>query len=206
MAGLMQKYRDLKYGAPIVIVSGLPRSGTSMMMGMLDAAGLPIVTDAVRTADIDNPKGYYEFERVKDLEKEADKSYLKEARGKVIKVISFLLKDLPDDNQYRIIFMRRDLQEVIASQNKMIQHRNEQDDTDDKMMIEAYMNHLASVRIMARKRDNMEMIEVRYDTTVHDPAEAARQVNAFLGGSLDEAKMRATVDKGLYRNRKGATV
>jgi hypothetical protein len=104
-------------------MSGLPRSGTSMMMKMLDAAGLPIVTDAIRTADIDNPKGYYELERVKDLEKETDKSYIRDARGKVLKVISFLIKDLPDDNQYRIIFMRRDLNEVIASQNKMIAHR-----------------------------------------------------------------------------------
>lgn len=206
MSGLMNKLRDLRYGEPVIIVSGLPRSGTSMMMKMLDAAGLPIVTDAIRTADIDNPKGYYELERVKDLEKEADKSYIKEARGKVLKVISFLIKDLPDDNQYRIIFMRRDLNEVIASQNKMIAHRGEQDDTDDKMMIEAYLNHLASVRIMSRKKPNMEMVEIRYDTTVGDPREAARQVNAFLGGKLDEAKMTAEVDGKLYRNRKGATV
>lgn len=195
-----------KYGEPLIIVSGLPRSGTSMMMKMLEAGGLPIMTDSIRTADIDNPKGYYEYERVKDLEKEKDKSYIKEGRGKVLKVISFLLKDLPDENAYKIIFMRRDLGEVIASQNKMIKHRGEKDDSDDKMMIDAYMNHLAAVRIMVRKRPNFEMVEIRYDTTVQDPKEAARQVNVFLGGKLDEAAMGQMVDADLYRNKKGATV
>lgn len=195
-----------KYGEPLIIVSGLPRSGTSMMMKMLEAGGLPIMTDSIRTADIDNPKGYYEYERVKDLEKEKDKSYIKEGRGKVLKVISFLLKDLPDENAYKIIFMRRDLGEVIASQNKMIKHRGEKDDSDDKMMIDAYMNHLAAVRIMVRKRPNFEMVEIRYDTTVQDPKEAARQVNVFLGGKLNEAAMGQMVDADLYRNKKGATV
>ena len=195
-----------KLGAPLVIVSGLPRSGTSMMMKMLEAGGLPIMTDSIRTADIDNPKGYYEYERVKDLEKEADKSYIKEGRGKVLKVISFLLKHLPDDNAYKIIFMRRDLNEVIASQNKMIKHRGETDESDDRMMIDAYMNHLAAVRILSRKRPNFEMVEIRYDTTVKDPKEAARQVNVFLGGTLNEKAMGEMVDADLYRNKKGATV
>ena len=140
-----------KYGEPIVVVSGLPRSGTSMMMKMLDAAGIPIMTDAIRTADIDNPKGYFEYERVKDLEKDPDRSWVRNARGKALKVISFLLKDLPDDNAYQIVFMRRDIDEVLTSQNKMLEHRGEQDATDDAIMAEAYRNHLASVRIMARK-------------------------------------------------------
>lgn len=206
MPGFLSKLFKPDLGQPIVIVSGLPRSGTSMMMKMLEAGGLPIMTDSIRTADIDNPKGYYEYERVKDLEKETDKSYIKEGRGKVLKVISFLLKDLPDENAYKIIFMRRDLGEVIASQNKMIKHRGEKDDSDDKMMIDAYMNHLAAVRIMVRKRPNFEMVEIRYDTTVQDPKEAARQVNVFLGGKLNEAAMGQMVDADLYRNKKGATV
>ncbi|MES2641380.1 MAG: sulfotransferase domain-containing protein [Myxococcota bacterium] len=207
MAGFIGEFiNQRRYGDPLVIVSGLPRSGTSMMMKMLEAGGLPIMTDAIRAADIDNPKGYYEFERVKDLEKEKDKSYIRDGRGKVLKVISFLLKDLPDDNRYKVIFMRRDLNEVIASQNKMIKHRGEVDETNDKMMIEAYLNHLAAVRILVRKRPNFEMVEVRYDTAVHQPAEAARQVNAFLGGTLPEDRMREVVDAELYRNRKGATV
>ena len=205
MPGFFSRLFKPDLGEPIIIVSGLPRSGTSMMMKMLDAAGVAIMTDAVRTADIDNPKGYYEYERVKDLEKEQDKSYIREGRGKALKVISWLLKDLPDGNRYRIIFMRRDLSEVIASQNKMLKHRGEEDKSDDSLMIDAYMNHLASVRILSRKRDNFEMIEVRYDTAVKEPAEAARVVNAFLGGKFDEAKMREVVDGELYRNRKGVT-
>lgn len=194
--------RRARYGEPVVIVSGLPRSGTSMMMKMLEGGGLPIMTDAVRTADEDNPKGYYEYERVKDLEGEKDKSYVRDGRGKALKVISFLLKDLPDDNFYRVVFMRRDLNEVIVSQNKMIQRRGEADHTDDKTMIDAYLNHLAAVRILVRKRSNFEMVEVRYDEVVKAPKDAAKTVNAFLGGGLNEANMAAAVDAELYRNRR----
>ncbi|MBM3676218.1 MAG: sulfotransferase [Actinobacteria bacterium] len=193
-----------KYGEPIVIVSGLPRSGTSMMMKMLDAAGIPIMTDAVRTADVDNPKGYFELERVKELEKDPDRSWVREARGKALKVISFLLKDLPDDNAYRIVFMRRDIDEVLASQNKMLVHRGEQDTTDDAVMAEAYRNHLAAVRIMARKKDNWSIVEIRYDEAIRDPAAVARKVNAFLGGRYDVQRMVEAVDEKLYRNRKTA--
>jgi hypothetical protein len=194
--------RRRKYGEPIVVVSGLPRSGTSMMMKMLEAGGVAIMTDALRAADIDNPKGYYEYERVKELEKETDKSYIRDGRGKALKVISFLLKELPDDNFYRIVFMRRDLNEVISSQNKMLDRRGEQSITDDEMMAEAYRNHLAAVRILVRKRPNFEILEVRYDAAVKQPKDAARAVNAFLGGTLDEAAMVAAVDAELYRNRR----
>jgi len=193
--------RKRKYGEPIVIVSGLPRSGTSMMMKMLEAGGLSVMTDAIRQADIDNPKGYYEYERVKNLEKETDKSYVREARGKVLKVISFLLKDLPDDNFYRVVFMRRHLDEVISSQNKMLDRRGESAIEDRETMAEAYRNHLAAVKILVRKRPNLEMLEFRYDEAVKNPKEAARMVNAFLGGALDERAMAAVIDGELYRNR-----
>ena len=193
--------RRRKYGEPIVIVSGLPRSGTSMMMKMLEAGGLSVMTDAIRQADIDNPKGYYEYERVKNLEKETDKSYVREARGKVLKVISFLLKDLPDDNFYRVVFMRRHLDEVISSQNKMLDRRGESAIEDRETMAEAYRNHLAAVKILVRKRPNLEMLEFRYDEAVKNPKEAARSVNAFLGGALDERAMAAVIDGELYRNR-----
>jgi hypothetical protein len=193
--------RRRKYGEPIVVVSGLPRSGTSMMMKMLEAGGLTVMTDAIRKADIDNPKGYYEYERVKNLEKETDKSYVREARGKVLKVISFLLKDLPDDNFYQVVFMRRHLDEVIASQNKMLDRRGEDAIEDRETMAEAYRNHLAAVKILVRKRPNLEMLEFRYDEAVKSPKEAARMVNAFLGGRLDERAMAAVIDGELYRNR-----
>jgi hypothetical protein len=195
--------RKRKYGEPIVVVSGLPRSGTSMMMKMLDAGGVPIMTDAIRTADIDNPKGYFEYERVKELEKETDKSYIREGRGKALKVISFLLKDLPDDCHYRVIFMRRHLDEVMDSQNRMLDRRGEEAIDERETMAEAYRNHLAAVKILVRKRPNFEMLEVRYDEAVKDARKAAAGVNAFLGGKLDEKAMVAAVDAELYRNRKG---
>jgi hypothetical protein len=189
-------------GEPIVIVSGLPRSGTSMMMRMLEAGGVPIMSDAEREADIDNPKGYFEYERVKDLEKETDKSYVREGRGQALKVISFLIKDLPDDNDYRVIFMRRNLDEVLSSQDKMIDRLGSSDSSaDDEAMKEAYRNDIVRTRLMCKKNSHMELIEIHYSETVANPAASARKVNAFLDGRLDETAMLAAVDKSLYRNK-----
>jgi len=189
-------------GEPVVIVSGLPRSGTSMMMKMLDAGGLQIMTDAERQADVDNPKGYFEYERVKDLEKETDKSYVREGRGKALKVISFLIKDLPPDNDYRVIFMRRDLDEVLTSQGKMIDRLGSIDSSaDDEAMKEAYRNDIVRTRLMCKKNPHMELIEIHYSETVDSPVASAHKVNTFLGGGLDEAAMLVGVDKGLYRNK-----
>jgi hypothetical protein len=197
-------FRRRRAGEPLVIVSGLPRSGTSMMMHMLEAGGLPIMTDGARSADVDNPKGYFEHERIKDLEREMDKSYLRAGRGKALKVISFLIPHLPDENDYRVVFMRRDLDEVLSSQDKMIQRLGTTDAAADReAMKEAYRNDIVRTRLLCRKRPNMEMIEIQYKATVEDPAETARRVNEFLGGGLDEAAMRQAVDESLYRNRAG---
>ena len=205
VAMLREFLRRRRYGEPIVIVSGLPRSGTSMMMNMLAAGGLEILSDGERTADIDNPKGYFELERIKNLEKETDKSYLRAARGKAVKVISFLVKDLPDENDYRVLFMRRDLDEVLASQQKMIDRLESADaDADAAAMKEAFRNDIARVRVLCRTRPNFALCEIRYRDAVADPAAASRAVNAFLGGRLDEAAMRAAVDAALYRNRANA--
>jgi hypothetical protein len=189
-------------GEPIVVVSGLPRSGTSMMMRMLDAGGLAILSDGERAADVDNPKGYFELERIKNLEHETDKSYLRAARGKAVKVISFLIKELPDENDYRVLFMRRDLDEVLASQQKMIDRLGSQDsDAAASAMKEAFRNDIARVRVLCRTRPNFALCEIRYRDAVADAAAASRAVNEFLGGRLDEAAMRAAVDASLYRNR-----
>ena len=194
--------RKRKYGDEVIVVSGLPRSGTSMMMRMLDAAGLTILTDHERAADEDNPKGYYEHERVKALESETDKSWVAEARGKVLKVISMLLKDLPDDNFYRVIFMRRDLDEVVASQNRMLERRGEDNPIEDQRTKDYYLRHLVQVKFLVRNRDNIEMLEASYREALDRPLEFARCVNKFLGGSLDAETMAAVVDPQLYRNRK----
>ena len=202
MLGFLKRTFRKQQGEPIVVVSGLPRSGTSMLMKMLDAGGMEIMTDSERTADIDNPKGYFEYERVKDLEKETDKSYIREGRGKVLKVISFLIKDLPDDNDYRVIFMRRNLDEVLASQNKMIQRLGTEDSTAaEEAMKEAYRNDIVRTRLLCKNRPNFELIEINYKNTIGDPVATAHSVNAFVGGHLDETAMREAVDSSLYRNR-----
>jgi hypothetical protein len=189
-------------GEPIVIVSGLPRSGTSMMMRMLAAGGMQVMSDGRRGADVDNPHGYFEHERVKDLEKETDKSYVREGRGKVLKVISFLIRFLPDDNDYKVIFLRRDLDEVLDSQDKMIERLGTTDAAAAReAMKEAYRNDIVRTRLHCRNKPNFELLEVQYAATIDDPAATARAVNAFLGGRLDEAAMRAAVDPSLYRNR-----
>ena len=203
MLGSLRRRLRGSNGEPIVVVSGLPRSGTSMMMYMLEAGGLEIMSDGEREADVDNPKGYFEYERVKDLEKETNKSYVREARGRVLKVISFLIKDLPDDNDYKVIFMRRDLDEVLASQDKMIGRLGTSDTSaDPEAMKEAYRNDIVRVRRLCRKRPNFELIETHYAKTVEYPHQTVREVNEFLGGKLDASAMRASVDASLYRNRR----
>src|SRR6185503_17792221 len=145
MTPFAQLVRRLRYGKPIVIVSGLPRSGTSMAMKMLEAGGMPILADGIRTADISNPKGYYEFEPVKELDKGGDVTWLAEARGKAVKIISFLLTWLPERYDYRVIFMQRDLREAIASQNAMLAHRGETPapgSASDDQIRKMYEDHL----------------------------------------------------------------
>ncbi|MFQ5743368.1 MAG: sulfotransferase family protein [Acidobacteriota bacterium] len=194
--------RQRKYGDEIIIVSGLPRSGTSMMMKMLEAAGLPIMTDHQRAADDDNPEGYFEEERVKDLGKQTDKSWLRQARGKVLKVISHLLEELPDDNFYRVILMRRDLDEVLASQQKMLEHRGKENPIADKKAKDHYLRHLVQVRFMVRAKPNFELLEADYRRALKEPAAFAAEIGGFLGRRLDTAAMAAIVDQQLYRNRK----
>lgn len=193
--------RRIRYGEPIVIVSGLPRSGTSMAMQMLAAGGCPAVTDGVRTADEDNPKGYYEEERVKDLYKDdADRTWVRDTRGKAIKIISFLLKYLPKDNNYKVIFMRRDLDEVLISQNKMLERRGEANDTSDEDMLALWKDHLWKVNYMLRRAPHMESLEIIYSNAVKDPVNEAKRIRDFLGLKLNVNEMAGVVDPNLYRN------
>ena len=196
--GLVRRWR---FGPPIVVVSGLPRSGTSMAMKMLDAGGLAVVTDNVRAADEDNPKGYYEDERVKDLARSSERAWLRDARGKSIKIISFLLKDLPADNNYRVLFMERDLSEVLASQQKMLTHRGEDSATEDARMRDDFVEHLRHVKFMLGYRRHFDVLYVGYRNVLEHPAEEARRINEFLGDTLDERAMAEVADRGLYRNR-----
>ncbi len=199
-ASVIRLWRRLRYGQPIVVVSGLPRSGTSMAMKMLEAGGLKITTDGEREADADNPRGYYEDERVKDLAKATDKSWLRASRGRAVKVISFLLKDLPPNLNYRVIFMRRDLSEVLASQRKMLDRRGETDETPDERMIELWQDQLWRANYLLRHGPQFEWVELEYREALQDPEAAAARIAGLVDG-LDERAMAGVVDPALYRNR-----
>lgn len=185
----------------ITVVSGLPRSGTSMMMKMLEAGGLAVVQDGLRTADEDNPKGYYEFEPIKQIDK--DQSWLPGAVGKVLKAISFLLIKLPPTQTYKVIFMERAIPEVLASQRKMLVRRGENpDQIPDDRMTAIYEKHLADVRRWVDASPNVEAVYVPYSEVVADSRPYAERINALLGGVLDVEAMVAIADPALYRNRK----
>lgn len=201
MSNLKTLFNRIRYGHPVIVVSGLPRSGTSMTMKMLEAVGLGTITDGQREADEDNPKGYFEDERVKDLHKTEDKTWLKDARGKAIKVISYLLKDLPEGNNYKVIFMRRNLNEVLASQKKMLDRRSEKSETSDERMIEIYKDHLWKVNWLFKHKSNFDALDIEYQTVIQDPRKQATRIREFLGRDLDVDKMVAAVDPSLYRNR-----
>lgn len=201
MTFLKRYTRKWRYGSEVIVVSGLPRSGTSMMMKMLEAGGVAVLTDNVRRANEDNPGGYLEHERVKDLEQEQDKSWLRDARGKAIKVISHLLKELPGDNFYRVILMRRDLKEVLSSQNIMLERREEPNPVSDQKAIDLYRNHLIDIKVYARRKPNFELMEVPYRLVLEDPETYCRQINGFLGGGLNVESMAVVVNPELYRNR-----
>lgn len=172
-----------------------------MLMKMLAAGGAPVVTDELRTSDVDNPGGYFEHERVKDLEQEKDKSWLRLARGKSLKVISHLLKALPDDNFYRVILVRRDLEEIIQSQNIMLDHRDEPNPVADRKAMEMYRNHLIDTKVYARRKPNFDILEVHYRLALADPLSVAKEIDNYLGGGLDVRAMAAIVNHDLYRNR-----
>ena len=194
--------RRMQFGPAVVVVTGLPRSGTSMVMRMLEAGGVEVTTDGERQADEDNPMGYFEVERVKRLAQEQDKSWLAQSRGKAIKVISHLLQSLPLDNYYKVILCERDLGEVLRSQNVMLQRRDEPNPIDDDEARAHYERHLAHIRIFMKVKRNMEFLPVRYDEAIRDPRAFAQRLNEFLGGHLNVERMVTVVDSKLYRNRK----
>jgi Sulfotransferase domain len=183
----------------IVIVSGLPRSGTSLMMQMLDMGGVEVVTDKIRTADTDNPRGYYEFEQVKKIK--SDASWLPGTRGKAVKMVSQLLYDLPASETYRIIFMDRDMDEMLLSQEKMLQ-RLGRDGAPREKMRQAYEMHLQKLHEWLKKQSNMVMMRMSYNNVLQSPHEHAKVVAEFVGGSLNVQEMVKAIDTSLYRNRK----
>lgn len=195
--------RRIRHGRPVIVVSGLPRSGTSMAMKMLQAGGLDIVTDGLREADESNPKGYFELETVKDLDKNGSMAWLREARGKAVKIISFLLPYLPEEHDYRVVFMQRHLEEVLASQRRMLEQRAEPTGTpeEDARMRQHYETHLAKVHRFMASRRCFSVLRVDYRSALEHPRQEAQRISEFVGGGLDLDRMAEVSDAALYRNR-----
>jgi hypothetical protein len=184
----------------ITVVSGLPRSGTSMMLRMLAAGGLPILTDGVRGADEDNPHGYLEWEGVKSLQRDA--SWVAAARGNAVKVIYYFLRDLPLDCRYRVIFMRRDLDEVLASQSAMLRRRGvHEQGPDDARMKRLFANELQEIDTWLASQPAFSVLNVEYRAVLGGPLAQAGLVSSFLEGGLDCQAMASGVDPSLYRSR-----
>ena len=184
----------------VTIVSGLPRSGTSMMMQMIEAGGIPVLTDHQRTRDEDNPKGYYEFEPVKKTRD--DPSWVPAARGKVVKVIYSLLYDLPLEYEYRVIFMERNIYEVIASQTRMLQRTGKKGaNLSDDRLAELYKAQLGKFNHWIRNHRCFTVLPVNYSSIVESPQLLAAKINTFLGGGMDTDAMVRAVDPSLYRNK-----
>ena len=190
----------------ITVVSGLPRSGTSLMMQMLAAGGIPPLTDAVRTADESNPRGYLELEAVKRLK--VDRTWLPEARGKAIKVIHLLLPELagpgePGDLEFRVVMMRRPVEEVLASQRAMLARQGRAGAAlPDAQLGRMFIDQLERAERTLAGHPNFQCCTVPYPALVADPAAEAARVNVFLGGGLDEAAMALAVDPVLYREKR----
>ena len=172
-----------------------------MLMNMLAAGGMPVFVDDQRPADRDNLKGYFEYERVKGLETDPDKSWLRQARGRAIKVVSHLLRHLPPENRYLVLLATRDLTEVLASQNLMLARLNQVNPVGDEKTLRLYARHLQGVRSLAGVRSNFLLLEVPYAEVIAAADAWSRKISAFVGRDLDHASMAGVVDASLYRNR-----
>ncbi|MBI1318095.1 MAG: sulfotransferase family protein [Candidatus Hydrogenedens sp.] len=179
----------------ITVVSGLPRSGTSLMMQMLAAGGMPVLTDDVRQADESNPRGYFEYDPVRWLHRDA--SWIGDSRGKAVKIVSPLLRFLPEGEDYRVVVVRRELEQVLCSQAAMLGEAV----APDNDLRAAYAAHLPQVEAFLATR-NIPTMYVDHGALMAQPRTVAEQVIAFLGVQLDPAAMASAVDPNLYRQRR----
>ena len=186
----------------IIIVSGLPRSGTSMMMSALQAGGVPLLTDHQRQADSNNPRGYFEYEQVKTLPK-GQSGWLLSAHGRAVKIISALLSYLPDEFCYQVIFMERDIDEILASQKRMLERSGitEKSHLSDENLRREYQEHLSTVRTWLSSQDWLSFLMISYNQVLRDPRAAFQKVDAFLECDLDVDAMTRVVDLSLYREQ-----
>jgi hypothetical protein len=175
-----------------------------MMMRMLQSGGMEVVTDNIRKADEDNPEGYYEFEKVKEIKEDA--SWLDGVEGKVVKMASTLLYDLPSDRKYGLIFMKRNLEEILLSQRKMLERKGAEDNIDDEEMRRLFSKHLEEIERWLSEQKNMEIFYMDYNDMLRNPKENVSILNRFLDNRLDVGRMIKVVDDSLYRNRKTSAI
>ncbi|MCA9062014.1 MAG: thioredoxin, partial [Planctomycetaceae bacterium] len=162
----------------ITVVSGLPRSGTSMMMRMLAAGGLAPLTDELRTPDDDNPNGYYEFEDVKSVAEDA--SWLDRAVGGSVKMVYSLLRHLPTDREYRVVFMRRNTDEILQSQKKMLERNGISTDIPDDQMRAMFDRELRQFYAWVPQQSHLKLVNVSYNDLLADPTRMITQINRHL--------------------------
>ena len=204
MNKLLSIFRKKKRPETVYVVSGLPRSGTSMMMKMLEAGGMPLLVDNIREADDDNLNGYYEFEDVKSL-KDGNNKWLAEARGKVVKIITAHIPYLPSIYKYKIVTMRRALPEILASQKKMLIRRGEDPNKlSDQKATELYLQLLEQVDNWIIKQSNIEHIEIDYNQMLADPEPQVKKLLDFLGQPMQARDLINIIDPAMYRQRKSA--
>jgi hypothetical protein len=189
--------------ASITVVTGIPRSGTSLLMQMLAAGGLPVLGDGVRAPDADNPRGYFEFEPAKRLA--SDASWLIRAEGRAVKIVHTLVPSLPPNRRYRVLLVRRRLDEVLASQRAMLARRGEPSDPEgEARLLPALRAQLARLERWLEAREGLGWLRIDHAGLIADPKAAARSIAAFLDGGLDDAAMAACVDPALHRQRGSA--
>jgi hypothetical protein len=188
-------------GASVTIVTGVPRSGTSLVMQMLAAGGLPVVSDGVRAADEDNPRGYFEFEPARRLAHDA--GWLPLAAGRAVKLVHTLVPLLPSGPRYRVLLVRRRLDEVLASQRVMLARRGlAPDDAEDARLLPVLAAQLVQLERWLEDREGLVWLGVEHAELVGQPGLVAARIAAFLGGGLDAAAMAACVEPGLHRQRR----
>ena len=183
----------------ITVVSGLPRSGTSMLMQMLDAASYPCLADGVRKADADNPRGYFEYEKVKRLRR--DWAWMPEAKGKAVKIIAQLIPFLPPQFSYQVVFMERNISEVLASQREMLQRQGKSGgNLSDAQLHSIFERQVLEVKQMLAQR-NIPTLDVAYSDALQRPVEIAENIREFISKNLDVCAMAAVIDPNLHRQQ-----
>ena len=179
-----------------IVVTGLPRSGTSMMMRMLKEGGIPILTDNKRQSDERNPYGYFELEKVK-----YDLSWLNEAEEKAVKLVTMLLRKLPSDRKFYVIFMERNINEVVKSQKEMLEKSGKEMKYPEEELEKIYLSHLKEIKQWISEKDNLKVLYVSYNEVIENPKKIALKIKEFLGKDMNIEGMIKAVDKKLYRKK-----